>query len=66
MMRDLTKLYLKKVKKETNDPEIKDAISDMLGDYTDLPSFMRPKSSFREANKKMSEIENGRREEEKD
>lgn len=53
-MRDLTKLYLKKVRKESDNPEIKDAIDYMLDD---IPVHLRPKSSFKDANKKMSEIE---------
>lgn len=61
-MSNLVDKYMKKVAKETEDPELRDSINDMFDRLdSDAPFVTRPKSSFKEANKRMKEIEDGRR-----
>lgn len=60
-MNDLVDKYMKKVAKDTDDPKLRDGIKDVFDslESEELP-FMRPKSSFKEANKRMKEIEDER------
>ena len=48
--------YLQKVADETEDSELRDGIKDMLED-DDLPFVTKPKSSFKDANRRMKDIE---------
>jgi len=57
-MTNLVDQYLKKVAKETDDTELKRGIDDRLG--LDIPDMFKPKSSFKDANKRMKEIEDDR------
>ncbi len=61
-MTDLVKQYLKKVARDTDDEELRDGINSMSDELDDdeIPSELKSKSSFKEANKRMKEIEDGR------
>lgn len=59
-MADLINQYIKKVQKETDDPEMKSGIQAVFDDMnTEIPGLTKPKSSFKAANRRMKSIEDG-------
>jgi len=59
-MTNLVDMYLKKVVKDTNDTDLRDGIIGM-GEDDNIPSITKPRSSFKETNKRMKKIEDEQR-----
>lgn len=62
MMGDKINKYIKKVVDDTPEGDDKDMLKRMLDSENETPWFFKKKSSFKEVNKRMEEIEDGAKE----